>query len=143
MQKTLRPSVIRSSEWYKRIERDEQQWRQTRFQVLQRDNWTCVYCGFRAKKFLMVNHIGSEDNHQLENLETVCKPCHSVLHMGINSLNGVLTVIESDANQADIVRQTRRLVHLNTPWPTIEKKILEQFSKPKGKVLSKAFIFCY
>jgi len=134
MPKPLRPSVIRSSEWYKRIERDEQQWQATRLQVLQRDNWTCVYCAFRAKKFMMVNHIGAEDNHQLENLETVCKPCHSILHIGINAMNGYLTVIESTADQTDIVRETRRLVHRNTPWPTIEKIILEQFLLPDGKI---------
>jgi hypothetical protein len=41
---------------------------------------------------MQVNHIGAEDDHRLENLETVCPACHSVPHLGINALNGTLTV---------------------------------------------------
>ncbi len=136
MAKLLRPSVIRSSEWYKREEHNQQEWRHIREQVLKRDNWTCVYCGFRAFKFMMVNHIGPEDIHDPANLETVCKPCHAVLHIGINAMNGYVSVIESSADQAQIVRATRRLVCMRTPWTEIEKKILEQFLKPGGKVYS-------
>ena len=82
----------------------------------------------------MVNHIGAEDSHDLQNLETVCKACHAVLHMGINASLGYLTVIESVANQADIVRQTRKLMHMHTPWLSLEQKILEQFLTPDGHV---------
>ncbi len=85
--KELRPSVMRSSEWWKREQRDEGQWQQLRDQIKRRDNWTCVYCGFRSYKFMMVNHIGAEDNHIPENLETICKPCHAVLHIGVNALS--------------------------------------------------------
>ena len=134
MAKLLRPSVMRSSEWYKRERRDAEEWNAIRSQVLRRDNWTCVYCDFRAYKFMMVNHIGAEDSHDLQNLETVCKACHAVLHMGINSSLGYVTVIESTANQADIVRQTRTLMHLQTPWPTLEQQILDQFLIPGGRV---------
>ncbi len=136
MVKALRPSVMRSSEWYKREERDIAAWKTIREQILRRDNHTCVYCNFRAYKFMMVNHIGPEDNHNPENLETVCKPCHSVLHIGVNAINGYVTVVASDANQAEIVRATRRLVCSGAAWTEIEKKILEQFLKPGGKVYS-------
>ncbi len=138
MTKVLRPSVMRSSEWFKREMRDEQVWKQARLQVLTRDNWTCVYCGFRALKFMQVNHIGAEDNHELDNLETICKPCHCVLHMGIESSNGTLTVIESTANQGDIVRQTRMLVHQQMAWPLIEQAILAQFLPPSGRIYDRA-----
>jgi HNH endonuclease len=132
--KLLRPSVIRQSEWYKREERDPVQWKKIIEQVKQRDRSTCVYCGIRSSKFMMVNHIGAEDNHSLDNLELVCKPCHEVLHIGINAMNGNLSVISSDANQAKIVRETRRLVWLYTPWNKIEEEILKQFLAPNGKI---------
>lgn len=137
MAKVLRPSVIRSSEWYKREERDLKTWKAIREQVLKRDNYTCVYCDFRAYKFMMVNHIGPEDNQESENLETVCKPCHAALHIGINAMSGYVTVIESGADQSEIVRATRRLVCNLTSWMDIEKKILEQFLTPGGKVYNK------
>lgn len=132
--KELRPSVMRPSEWWKREQRNEEQWRQLRDQVKRRDNWTCVYCRFRSYKFMMVNHIGAEDNHTLENLETVCKPCHAVLHIGVNALQGYLSVIDSTARQVEIVRYTRNLVHAQTPWSTIEQQMLAQFLAPGGKV---------
>lgn len=137
MAKLLRPSVMRSSEWYKRENRDAEEWNRIRLQVLKRDNQTCVYCDFRASRFMMVNHIGAEDSHDLHNLETVCKACHAVLHMGINASSGYLTVIESTANQADIVRQTRKLVHLHTAWPSLEQKILKQFLTSGGHICDK------
>lgn len=138
MTKVLRPSVMCASEWFKRDTRDEQAWKQVRLQALRRDDWTCVYCGFRAMKFMQVNHIGAEDNHELDNLETICKPCHCVLHMGICASNGDLTVIESHANQVDIVRQTRMLVHQQTAWALIEQTILEQFLLPGGRMYDSA-----
>ncbi len=128
---------MRSSEWYKQERRDPKEWKTFRSQVLKRDNWTCVYCGFRAYKFMMVNHIGAEDSHDLQNLETVCKPCHAVLHMGVNSQLGYISVIESAADQANIVRQTRRLVHLQTSWSTIEQQILNRFLTPGARIYDK------
>jgi hypothetical protein len=132
--KLLRPSVMRRSEWYK--ERDIAQWKRTRAQVLARDHFTCVYCRFTCKKFMQVNHIGAEDNHEPENLETVCQACHSVLHLGIKSMNGALSVFECRpevANIAPIVCVTRSLVAKKTPWPDIERQIFERFGRPDGK----------
>jgi hypothetical protein len=134
--KELRPSVMRSSEWWKREQRDEGLWQQLRDQMKRRDNWTCVYCGFRSYTFMMVNHIGAEDHHSPQNLETNCKPCHAVLHIGMNALQGYLSVIDSTAQQVEIVRYTRKLVHLQTPWPPIEQQVLAQLLAPSGKVYS-------
>ena len=64
MTKVLRASVMRQGEWFK--ERDQEEWKRIRRQVLKRDNSTCVYCGWQAQRFMQVNHIGAEDNHSLE-----------------------------------------------------------------------------
>ncbi len=132
--RTLRPSVMHTAQWYKRQERDPQEWDVIKIQVKKRDLWICIYCGFKAFKFMQVNHIGAEDDHRLDNLETVCPPCHNVLHLGVAALNGVLTVIESDADQVAIVRETRHLVRANTPWETIERHIVEHFCRVGGKL---------
>ena len=132
--KLLRPSVMRKSEWYK--DRNQTQWKQIKTQVLKRDCSTCVYCRFSCSTFMQVNHIGAEDNHSLENLETVCRACHSVLHMGINCMNDAMSVFECKpevSNIAPIVSMTRSLVAKVTPWPAIEKQILAQFGLPGGK----------
>jgi 5-methylcytosine-specific restriction endonuclease McrA len=49
-----------------------------RWQVFQRDNFTCQKCG--AREFLSADHIVSERKGgptTLENLQTLCGPCNS------------------------------------------------------------------
>ncbi len=133
--KVLRPSVIRANEWYK--ERNPVQWAEVKQQVLIRDQFTCVYCRYCCKKFMQVNHIGAEDDHRLENLETVCRACHSVLHLGISAMHGVLSIFEctpEGANIAPIVCVTRSLVGKMTSWAEIEQHILARFARSGGKV---------
>jgi hypothetical protein len=135
MGKILRASVMRRDEWFK--ERDPEEWKRIREQVFKRDNETCVYCGWKARRFQQVNHIGAEDDHSLENLETVCAACHAVLHLGINSMEGVLSAFDCKPeliNMARIVSATRVLVSRKTPWPEIERQILEHYALPGGRV---------
>ncbi len=125
MQKVLRPSVMRQTEWHKLGERDPNAWRRIRDTVKRRDNFTCVYCGFRAFSFMQVNHIGAEDDHQLENLETVCKPCHEVLHMGMSTSGRLTSII-----------YTRRLLYAGAGWSQVESLVLEKALKPDTTPLS-------
>lgn len=133
MSKVLRPSVIARGEWYKG--RDDVEWKRIRQQALDRDLYTCVYCGWQSRKFMQVNHIGAEDDHTLANLETVCPPCHSVLHLGASAMKGALTVfacIEEAENVAAIVNFTRDLVGKGMSWPEIEHRVLSRFLLPGG-----------
>jgi len=130
----LRPSVMRADEWFK--ERDQLAWRQIRKQVFERDYYTCAYCRLVCQKFMQVNHIGAEDNHDLENLETVCAACHRVLHLGASASEGLLTVFECSPDLIDmavIVRKTRALITRQMPWPQIEYYILDHFALPSGQ----------
>ena len=61
----------------------------TRQQVLNRDNFTCRFCGFKATKYQEVHHL--DDNHQNNdqtNLLTVCNLCHMVHHLGLCGMKG-------------------------------------------------------
>lgn len=55
--------------------------------VLERDNFTCQFCGFRwgrPERYMEVHH--RNDDHQdnrLENLVTTCMHCHAVHHIGL------------------------------------------------------------
>jgi len=86
---------------------------------------------------MQVNHIGAEDNHSLDNLETVCRACHSVLHLGISAMKGVLTVFECKpevTNMAAIVCITRSLVAKKMSWSEIARRIADEFALPHGKI---------
>ncbi len=135
MAKILRASVMRRTEWFK--ERDPDEWKRIRNQVLTRDNNTCVYCGWKALRFQQVNHIGAEDDHRIDNLETVCQACHAVLHIGIRSMKGQISAFdckEDVTNMARIVRATRMLVSRNLQWAEIETQILYHYALPGGRV---------
>ncbi|HEX4206416.1 MAG TPA: HNH endonuclease signature motif containing protein, partial [Ktedonobacteraceae bacterium] len=134
MSNILRPSVMIGSEWYK--ERDQQLWRQYKQKILQRDAYTCSYCRLTCQKFMQVNHIGAEDDHHPENLETVCPACHSVLHLGASALEGSLTVFECKpelTNLAEIVMATRKLLIANVPWADIQQRVLKRYARPDGE----------
>lgn len=132
--KILRASVMAPSEWFK--ERNQSEWKKIRKQVLFRDQYTCVYCRIFCEKFMQVNHIGAEDDNRLENLETVCTACHSVLHLGISASNGLLTVFDCKGdvtNMAAIVCVTRALVAKCISWSEIEKQIILRFARLGGE----------
>ena len=131
--KVLRPSVMVAREWFK--ERDQAEWQHTKHHVFVRDGYTCAYCRLVTQKFMQVNHIGAEDDHTLDNLETVCRACHSVLHLGISAMKGTLTVFECRPeveNMAALVAHTRALIAKNVPWSEIEQRLLAQFMRPGG-----------
>lgn len=60
------------------------EWRDTRQKVLERDKNICQVC--RNGENLIVHHIESWEetkNNNLENLITMCRSCHSRLHMNM------------------------------------------------------------
>ena len=59
--------------------RDEE-WNKNRSLALERDNYCCVSCGDHEDT--VVHHIILKEiaGHSLENLETLCRGCHSHLH---------------------------------------------------------------
>ena len=48
-------------------------WSTVRQQVLRRDGFECSFCSNRATD---VDHIGSRNNHRLDNLRALCSECH-------------------------------------------------------------------
>lgn len=56
----------------------------TKIAVKQRDGFACVRCGARNK--LTIDHIKPRregGGNELENLRTLCRPCHQQLNKGL------------------------------------------------------------
>ena len=77
-----------------------------RQQVLDRDNYRCHFCDFRAEKYQEVHHVNDDhSNNDPNNLITVCTLCHQDHHLGLAGVNssGSLIYLEDDRiTQADI-----------------------------------------
>ena len=65
------------SGWHKTI--DRRRWRRVRWEVLERDNWTCQTCGGYGKQ---CDHkkplFQGGQPYALENLQILCEKCHWV-----------------------------------------------------------------
>lgn len=59
-------------------------WQKKRLEIMQRDNFTCRYCGSKDKS-LVVHHVLYEHNmepweYDGHKLMTLCEECHSIFH---------------------------------------------------------------
>lgn len=58
-----------------------------REQILQRDDYTCVFCLFRSVKYQHVHHLDDDHgNNKLPNLVTSCPLCHGCFHLGMTGI---------------------------------------------------------
>ncbi len=82
-----------------------------RTEVLQRDNYTCRFCGFKAGKYQEVHHI--DDNHKNndpQNLLTVCNLCHQVHHLGMCAMrNGGFIAAIPELTQTEVNNLVRAI----------------------------------
>lgn len=109
----LKPGFIDPNKWRDKKAQQKlskQEWKKTRVRILTRDDYTCVYCGYRAEKYQEVHHIdGNHDNNHEENLLTVCPLCHAVFHVGFHAIirEDMLLFDYSPVDQSMINKVTR------------------------------------
>ena len=74
--------------------------------VLERDNYTCQYCGFQAKEYQeIVNLDGNYTHNKLSNMVTACCFCSQCLFLqavGLDEMGGGQLVYLPEMSQADL-----------------------------------------
>jgi hypothetical protein len=89
-----------------------QEWKNTRLRILKRDDCTCQYCGYRAEKFQIADHVdGNPNNNEDNNLQTICQMCNLIKHAGQGCVvKGIVDLYkESKHGQNEIIRITREM----------------------------------
>ena len=125
--KHLYPSYAPPEKWRNesqahRLEGEE--WRAIRLRILRRDNYKCAYCGYRAEKFQVVDHIdGDPENNSDDNFQIICQMCNCVKHSGQGCvLKGVVELHRySWFSQNSLIILTRFLRDLGKPDGEIKK----------------------
>ncbi len=89
---------------------EEEEWQKLRKKILERDNYTCVYCGYKSDKYQIVHHIdGNPKNNIDSNFLTICQMCNLIEHSGQGVvLRKVVDLYKkSKYSQNDIIKITR------------------------------------
>ncbi|MEW6238829.1 MAG: HNH endonuclease [Candidatus Omnitrophota bacterium] len=118
----LRPSITNPKLWNpERPPKNE--WNKIRKEVLERDNYTCVFCGHTAAKNMNIHHINETKSCEPDNLVTICVACHAIQHIGRNLDLKTIEIWLSKISQVEIVRKTREGIKRGETLTTINKKL--------------------
>jgi len=110
----LYPTYADPKRWrsVKPVQQTKEEWQEIRRNALERDRYTCQYCGHRAEKYQIVHHLDEDpSNNSLDNLTVICQMCNVVMHAGQGCvIQGVVDLYrECRFSQADIIRITRKM----------------------------------
>lgn len=74
--------------------------------ILERDNYTCYYCGFRSERHQEIHHLDhNHDNYDHSNLTTVCPLCHQASHLStVGDTGGGSIIWLPEISQVDLNR---------------------------------------
>jgi len=87
-------------------------WKVLRQKVMEREDFTCQYCGYRAEKYQIAHHMDEDpENNSEENLSVICQMCNVIMHAGQGcAVQGVVALYkESNYPQREVIQITRRM----------------------------------
>lgn len=90
------------------LDTNSPEWKALRMRIMERDKFTCQYCGFRAKFFQICHHLdGNPEHNEESNLTTVCQACNAIVHCGFAGMKGYLEIWRTGMDQVSVVRACR------------------------------------
>jgi hypothetical protein len=87
-------------------------WKALRQKVMEREDFTCQYCGYRAEKYQIAHHMDEDpENDSMENLSVICQMCNVVIHAGQGCVVQMVVDLysESKYSQREVIQITRRM----------------------------------
>lgn len=82
----------------------DQEFQRVRKKALDRDNYSCRFCGFRSVKWQEVHHFNDDHaDNRLDNLITTCPYCHMCQHIGLaGSSREAILIYRPEITQAQL-----------------------------------------
>jgi len=108
----------------KELSKDELQ--NLHHKIFERDNFTCQYCGYKARSWQIVHRINGDlrDNRE-GNLEAICQMCNLIINIGFGCVTtGIVHLYKkSGYDQNRIIQITRDMRNEGEPDSKIIKKL--------------------
>lgn len=106
-----------------------------RSQILQRDDHSCAFCGFRAMRFQEMHHLDDDHgNNKSSNLVTACCFCHACFHLGMAGTRRTGVVIWCpELSQAEINNVCRAVFVAETVGGTQEQAARALYAALSGR----------
>jgi len=104
------PKKWRNSGQAKKLEKEK--WQEFRKNILERDDYTCAYCGYKSDKYQIADHIdGNPENNLDGNMQVICQMCNLIKHSGQGcKVQAVVDLYrKSKYNQNTIIKITRKM----------------------------------
>lgn len=117
-------------------DRDDE-FRAIRPKILQRDNYTCRFCGFRSLSYQEVHHLNDDHrDNRPDNLFTACPFCHMCFHIGYAGLmrEGFLIWVDgTNPPPQHAINNIARALYMadkrgDPPFPVAISMLLEQIN---------------
>lgn len=124
---------VKSRTWRSGYEPADHAFREARPRVLERDQHSCVFCGFHSRKWQQVHHVDDDHaNNDQANLKTVCSYCHMNFHIGKAGQDGAVLAFLPELSP-EMVSHLWRAVAVARSYPSWLKARGER-GRPPGTV---------
>lgn len=103
----------------KELDKHEAKFKSLRPKILDRDSWTCQFCGYYSVRHLFqeVHHVdGDHQNNKESNLVAACHFCHMTQHLWYALQCGAV-LVAWDYPQVAISRMARAYMQLQKRYP--------------------------
>lgn len=98
----------------------DSEFRNVRRTVLQRDDYKCRFCSFRALKWQEVHHRNNDHaDNRPNNLVTACSFCHMVQHIGLAGKNNEAVLIWLPEIPQDRLHHIVRTILVANRWAEV------------------------
>lgn len=117
----IKPLTISLKKEKYKIDDEAANWDKIKKEVLLRDDYTCVFCGGKYKKYMFCVRMDKTlEKNNIENLVSCCKLCFICSHFNCNFLDETV-LCYSKLDQIEIIRKTVDYIITHKTVPSVEE----------------------